>query len=246
MSVLFNEMMRYRVFAKDRELGKVRDVYFDNQTYGVRFLQIAESRWTPWRQFLVPVYDVEALDAGARSIHLDLMAHEVSACLPADGARAVEAQAADPLLISSVRASRARGGTVSNLELVSCQAWLDAPVEGETGLVGRVEDFLFDDAEGFMPYVVISRTGVVAEDLALCPNFLVESFDRLTGKLRMGLEAKVYEGAPAYRGLPLTHEDEQAVWDYFLDAYQERMPPVKTYIPGGIPDTAMFPAYPYL
>jgi sporulation protein YlmC with PRC-barrel domain len=50
-----------RVEARDGEMGKVKDVYFDQRTWNVRYLVVDTGRWLPGRQVLISPTSVGAL-----------------------------------------------------------------------------------------------------------------------------------------------------------------------------------------
>jgi sporulation protein YlmC with PRC-barrel domain len=76
------------VVARDGEVGSVRDVYFDDERWGVRYLVVRTGGWLDGREVLVSPHSVRR-DAGAEAVHLDLTREQVENSPPVEADRPV-------------------------------------------------------------------------------------------------------------------------------------------------------------
>lgn len=47
------ELLGYIIKAKDGEIGKVHDFYFDDETWDIRYLVVDTGKWLPGRKALI-------------------------------------------------------------------------------------------------------------------------------------------------------------------------------------------------
>jgi hypothetical protein len=72
-----DDLKGYHFEAKDGELGRVRDFYFDDQDWTVRYLVLETGKWLPGRNVLIAPQAIRATDRKERRIHLDLSYDQV-------------------------------------------------------------------------------------------------------------------------------------------------------------------------
>jgi PRC-barrel domain len=61
-----------QVFTLDGEVGKVRDVYFDDVTWVVRYLVVDTGGWLPGWKVMISPQSVELIDAALGTVSLSL------------------------------------------------------------------------------------------------------------------------------------------------------------------------------
>lgn len=66
------EFQNSRVFALDGEVGRVRDVYFDEATWRVQYLVIDTGGWLPGRKVLISPRSVELIDEVLHTVSLSV------------------------------------------------------------------------------------------------------------------------------------------------------------------------------
>jgi uncharacterized protein YrrD len=71
------ELFGYAVRARDGELGKVKDAYFDDQRFGIRHLVIDTGGWLGGRKVLISPRSVRGVDWDAEAIDVDLTKQQV-------------------------------------------------------------------------------------------------------------------------------------------------------------------------
>jgi len=71
------ELRDYHPAARDGEIGRVRDVLFDDQQWGIRHLVIDTGGWLTGRAVLVSPHAIEGLDRAQRRIQVALSRKQI-------------------------------------------------------------------------------------------------------------------------------------------------------------------------
>lgn len=72
-----NELYGYSLQATDGELGKVKDVFFDDEKWTVRYLVVETGSWLNSRRVLVSPYSISAINADDESLSVRLSQEQV-------------------------------------------------------------------------------------------------------------------------------------------------------------------------
>ena len=72
------------VAASDGEIGRIEEVYFDHDAWGIRYLVVKTGNWIDGRRVLISPYSVIRMDPGSLSVHVDLTRQQVSDSPPVD------------------------------------------------------------------------------------------------------------------------------------------------------------------
>jgi sporulation protein YlmC with PRC-barrel domain len=88
----FSDLARYTIGATDGDLGSVRDVYFDDGTWTVRYLVVDTGDWLPGRRILVSPISIRSPDPDRRTLRVALTMMEVKSSPDVNTARPVSRQ----------------------------------------------------------------------------------------------------------------------------------------------------------
>jgi uncharacterized protein YrrD len=77
-----DDIKGYAFLATDGEIGKVKDVYFDDREWVVRYLVADTRRWLPGRQVLISPVSVRRLDEQRRALDVNLTKRQIEAGPP--------------------------------------------------------------------------------------------------------------------------------------------------------------------
>lgn len=66
------ELSDYKLGARDGEIGKVKEFYFDDQSWTVRYLVADTGGWLSGRRVLISPYALDRADEGGKVIPVDL------------------------------------------------------------------------------------------------------------------------------------------------------------------------------
>jgi len=72
-----DKLIGMSISASDGELGKVKDIYFDDHRWAVRYLVVDTGGWLANRKVLISPFGVEKIDWDLRSIHVILNKKQV-------------------------------------------------------------------------------------------------------------------------------------------------------------------------
>lgn len=67
----------YAIQATDDELGKVKDIYFDDEKWGVRYLIVQTGSWFSRKSVLVSPYSIVRVDEADELVHVSLTLDQV-------------------------------------------------------------------------------------------------------------------------------------------------------------------------
>jgi hypothetical protein len=71
------ELNDYHPAASDGEIGRVRDVLFDDRRWGIRHLVVDTGGWLSGREVLVSPHAIERVDRARRRIHVALTRQQI-------------------------------------------------------------------------------------------------------------------------------------------------------------------------
>lgn len=72
-----NSLDGYTIQATDDEIGKVKEVYFDDQKWGVRYVIVDTGSWLFSRKVLISPYSIIRIDDAEQKIHVQLTREQV-------------------------------------------------------------------------------------------------------------------------------------------------------------------------
>ena len=72
MRTRIQQLIGYKLHALDGEIGKVKDFYFDDQHWTIRYLIADTGNWLTGRQALISPYALEAVSREERHVSLNL------------------------------------------------------------------------------------------------------------------------------------------------------------------------------
>ncbi|MGA7722012.1 MAG: PRC-barrel domain-containing protein [Ignavibacteriaceae bacterium] len=162
-----NNLVGYTLNAKDGELGKVDEFYFDDSTWSIRYLAVKSGNWFSERKVLIPHIALGVTDWESRTFHVNLTIeqirnktvsrrHEITLFsqyeLPncwGDGfyAGPIETVPAHPIMDKNTMTN---GNYYiqqhyRNKYLLSTKKIKGYRIQANDGEIGHVEDYLLDD-----------------------------------------------------------------------------------------------------
>jgi sporulation protein YlmC with PRC-barrel domain len=72
-----NSLIGYTISAKDGELGKVNEFYFDDHTWSIRYLVVETGNWLSERKVLIPHAALGITDWKSQTFQVDLTMEQV-------------------------------------------------------------------------------------------------------------------------------------------------------------------------
>ncbi|HXJ83680.1 MAG TPA: PRC-barrel domain-containing protein [Candidatus Methylomirabilis sp.] len=145
-----NDLKRFTIAAKDGNLGRVGDVYFDDRSWSVRYLVVDAGDRLPGRRVLVPPIAVRSADP--TTLRVALSTQQV-ADSPDGSTRGVSGSS--PQQGGVQPAKPACAGESGDGHLQTATAVMGYAIQTEDGEIGHVKDVLVDDQTWAIRYLVV-------------------------------------------------------------------------------------------
>lgn len=220
-----NELVNSVVRARDGVVGTVQNFYFDDVTWSIRYLVVETGKWLENRRVLVSVVSVGVPDWGSRTFPVDLTREQVRNSPKIDTADAVsrqyEASLIDhygwpiywqegfyypPLSVAAVlplKAKETEEETVpplrrSDPHLQSMRDVAGCQIHATDGNIGHAEDFIVDDTEWAIRYLVVdTRNWLPGRRVLVSPQW-IEKIVWEDRKIIVDLSRHAVEGCPVF------------------------------------------------
>jgi uncharacterized protein YrrD len=137
-----SHLKRFTIAATDGNLGSVRDLYFDDRSWAVRYLVVDAGPSLPGRRVFVSPVSVRRSNPTTLRLDLSMKQVEISS---------VSSDQACSVLPERL----ARAGDRGDIHLQTATAVLGYAVRSEDGEIGHVKDVLVDDKAWAIRYLVV-------------------------------------------------------------------------------------------
>lgn len=225
--------------ATDGEIGAVKDSYFDDQRWVLRYIVVDTARWLPGRQVLISPFSVSGIDWERQLLDLSVVREQVKSSPSIDFDKPVSRQhetafldyygypyywggsmmwgiSASPAVVRPppaaveglVEQQRERKQQ-SDPHLRSEKQVAGYHIEADDGMIGHVEDFLFDPRTWALRYFIVdTRNWLPGRHVLLGTDWIDEvSWDKRV--VRVPLSRDAIRNSPEWRGGAMLTEDEE-------------------------------------
>lgn len=153
------------------QAGYLKDIYFDDQTWAIRYFVVATSDRRVCRQVLVAPEKFVGVNEATQTLLVSLSREEIESCPPSNSARPVCKQYELQSGASGWAGPRsANSGTRADPHLRSMGAILGYQLQSHRQEIGQLQDLLVDANSWNIPYLVAA-----AAEGSRNPAFLVIS-----------------------------------------------------------------------
>jgi hypothetical protein len=87
-----SEINGFTLKARDGEIGRAKDFYFEDSYWVVRYLVADTGKWLPGRKVLISPYAVRGFDAQEKAVELNLSKEQIANSPPIDQDKPVSRQ----------------------------------------------------------------------------------------------------------------------------------------------------------
>lgn len=228
--------------ATDGELGTVDQFYFDDETWGVRYLTVQTGGWLNGRRVLISPISVVHADWPSRRLDVALTKKQVENSPEIDTQRPVSRQheagylgyygypyywggpylwgatpnpaglAVPPSSTREAAADRIRRESADS-HLRSAEAVTGYYIEASDGEIGHVEGFVVDEEAWAIRYIeVATRNWWPGKKVLVSPAW-IERVSWKDSKVYLGLSRETIKDAPKYvESTPITREYEDRLY----------------------------------
>lgn len=232
----------YTVLAKDGDIGKVRDFYFHDDTWIIRYLVVDTGHWLPGRKVLITPSALGTPNWAGFSFPVALTREQVEKSPEIDTDKPVSRQqevdlfshygwplywAAPgpggwPLLEPTTpipaapNASRTAVVEKADPHLRSVREVTGYHIHASDGKMGHVADFIVDDARWVIRYMVADTSKwLPAKEVLISPQWLGE-IRHLEKTMRVALTKEKIMHCPEFHsGALVNRKYEENLYDYY-------------------------------
>lgn len=216
------------VGASDGEFGGIRDAYFDDYHWTVRYLIVDAGMWMARREVLISPISVTIIDWDERRALVNLTKQQIEASPPIETdkpvSRQTEAAFFDYYAYPYYWGGRSAWGTTSNPvsratsaahafgalsedfafalpgdpRLRSCREVIGYRLQANDGPMGCLEDFLVDDVSWALSYLIVDTRGGSPHVHVVIPPEWIDDVDWAEKTVTVNVSRKTLQNAPEY------------------------------------------------
>jgi uncharacterized protein YrrD len=219
MKVYFTQLTDYALGATDGEIGKIKDVYFDDHGWNVRYVVAETGNWLFKRKVLIsPVAVVQSIEITSKVLNVNLSKDQVKNSPDIDTELPVSVQQESSLFDHYSWPSFGRAGTgwptagmvrgttavINKAELPEefdphLRSFLHVSqyeVHNGTGRVGLVKDLLIDLENWSIPFLLIDDIFTSDKERVMIPTEKILSIDWDTFQVKISSNQDEIQNAP--------------------------------------------------
>lgn len=227
--------------ASDGDIGKVRDFYFDDQHWHLRYFVVETGAWLQSRRVLISPEAVGTPAWDRKALPVSLSIEQVRNSPSIDTAKPVERQHETELrnyygwppywgmlygdagaglpvtpIEPSPRPAHGARKEEGDPHLHSAGHVAGFHIEATDGRIGHVENYLIDDHDWAIRYLVVdTRNWWPGRKVLLSPGW-IRAFKPVESLVCVDLSSAAIKGSPAYDpSLPLTAAYTSQLHDYY-------------------------------
>jgi hypothetical protein len=239
------DLKGFVIQATDGKIGTVDQFYFDDETWGIRYLTVETGGWLDDRRVLISPFSVVSADWKARRLDVALTKKQVENSPDIDTHRPVSRQyeteylayygypnywggpflwgpvsfpmglAIPPITSKEALADKIRRASTDS-HLRSNQAVTGYHIEATDGEIGHVEGFVVDDEAWAVRYMeVATRSWWPGKKVLVSPAW-IERVSWIDSKVYVGLYRDAIKSAPLFsESAPLTRDYEDQLHAHY-------------------------------
>jgi uncharacterized protein YrrD len=213
----------YKLESLDGEIGTVKDFYFDDRYWTIRYLVADTGEWLVSRQVLISPHSLAGVDKDQGSIAVKLTKTEIEHSPTLNRDKPVSRQFEQEYSVffglpmywgfSQEPDAKAESGEPGKKrgdpDLRSTHDVSGHHVEASDGEIGHVEDFLIDDQTWAIRYLIVdTKDWLPGKKVLISPKW-IERVSWSEKQVVVALSRKAIQGAPEYSDSPPLTRDQE-------------------------------------
>jgi hypothetical protein len=227
------ELYGYTIHATDGEIGKVREFYFDDEFWTIRYLVLDTGGWLSGRQVLIAPAAFGQPDWGSHTFPLRLTKQEVEDSPPISADQPVSQQLqldlhgyygwphywagtgiGMPFVVTPPRPYEE--DNPGDPHLRSSREVIGYHIQAADDEIGHVEDFIVQDNGWVIRYMVVDTHNWLPGKKVLVATDWIEAVNWAERQVHVGLRRENIEEGPEFEpGMPVSRTYEQRLYDYY-------------------------------
>lgn len=229
------QLRRYRLHARDGEIGRLKEILFDDHYWSLRYFVVHTGNWLLGKDVLIVPSMVSSIDTDNQCLNVDLTraqiehSPEIDTSLPISrhdehdyyGHYGLSPYWRDdpifgdlPKVTPVPEALQPREPDQPHLR--SSNAVTGYRIHAQDGEIGHVEDFILDDQDWGIRYLEINTRNWLPGRHVLVAPIWIHSIDWRDKEVIVNLQRASIETAPAYdTGKVIGNDDELALYKHY-------------------------------
>jgi uncharacterized protein YrrD len=211
----------YKLNSLDGEIGKVKEFYFDDQHWAIRYLVAETGNWLTGRQVLISPYALVAVNNEKQNIEINLTRKQIEDSPALESDKPVSRQFEDayygfydwptywggpymwgayPLIVRDPEQweESSQGEKTWDPYLRSTKDVTGHHIQAADGEIGHVEDFIIDDETWAIRYLIINTQNWWPGKKVLVSPQWIERVSWLESKVFVNLTRETIKQSPEY------------------------------------------------
>jgi hypothetical protein len=224
----------YELLGLDGEIGKVKEFYFDDQHWAVRYLVADTGNWLTGRQVLISPYALIAVNKAEQHISIGLTKKQIEDCPPLESDAPVSRQYEDayhgfygwpiywggpymwgpyPFIMRDPEqwTEHAHGDKAWDPNLRSTEDVCGHAVQATDGEIGHVQDFIIDDGTWAIRYLVIDTRNLWPGRTVIISPKWIKRVSWGERKVFINLSREIIKQSPEYTEATLLTRDYENI-----------------------------------
>jgi hypothetical protein len=236
-----NELIGWRLLAKDGEIGRCKDFLVDDRHWTIRYMVADTGTWLPGRRVLISPISLGEPEWEARRFPVKLTQKQIEASPPLERDAPVSRRyetvwfeyygwpsywvggglwgpAPYPAALYGKRQQefRDREAEIEQSHLRSAKELTGYHIQAKDREIGHVEDFLVDDTTWTLRYMVVDTRNWLPGRKVLIPPAWLDSVSWADRTVRVDLTADTVEKSPEYDpSKPVKRTYETRLYRYY-------------------------------
>jgi hypothetical protein len=217
------ELYGYDIRATDGHIGKVDDFCFHDGSWAIQYAVVDTGGWLSERKVLISFALLEQPDWSAKAFPVSLTKEQVKDSPPLDIDKPISKIYESELrehygwpVPSPVKIRIAAMEAREDSNLRSTKEVVGYHIQSTDGEVGHVEDFLVDDDEWLLRYMIVDTRNILPGKNALVSVDWIEKVSWAESKLYLDITKEELKGAPEFDySAPVNRRYEMRIYDYY-------------------------------
>ena len=238
-----NEVYGYTLDANDGHIGRCKDFLFDDQFWTIRYMVADTGKWLPGRQVLISPISLGEPSWAEKAFPVNLTQGQIMASpgidYDAPVTRQYEKQLSKfygyppywigpqtwgaigspwlPVTRASIDDEELKiKAEDADIHLRSSKEVKGYHIHAADGQVGHVEDFIMDDENWTLRYLIVNTRNWLPGERVLITPFWVELVEWSNRKVQVNMTVEEIKGSPAFApNEPVNREYEERLYDYY-------------------------------
>ncbi len=245
MLISLKDLKGYSIQAKDGQVGKANDFYFDEQTWTVRYLVDKTGIWLFGRQILLSPVAIAKVDPATKTLSFNLKQAEITnspqvgqeTLLSKDMEKSLidyyrwptylggpdslteagytQTQGPYPLRIRDIR-KIVQAGDQEKPALRSSELVLGYAVASNDAVFGQIADFFVDTDSWEIRYILINTGRAATDKKVLIDPEWIDWISWKQARVSVSMDREKIQGCPSFDlAMPINREYEELLYNHY-------------------------------